>query len=299
MRLVVQTRTKVNAWLRVFPLREGHAFHELESLFLPVDFGDRLLIDAFPSSTSGLRLTSNRRDLLPQNSVSQAWQVFAGALARVPVHPTFWIDAYLDKRVPEQTGLGAGSGDAGEMLLLLNQLHAFPFSSLQLRLLAHTLGSDVPFFVEKGPCIVRGTGNAVEPLPSFPHLTCCVVLPPFRIDTRAAYRALDDVMTRQGASSAEPSASMETVIDALTTCEPLRQTPVSRLNAFAVALGDNTACFLGIRDMLLARGAIVSDLSGSGSAVFGIYAKRAAAEAAALEVQQHFRATRTFVAGIL
>lgn len=299
MRLVVQTRTKINAWLRVSPLREGQPFHELESLFLPVDFGDRLLIDALPSSTSGLRLTSNRRDLLPQNSVGQAWQAFVDALARVPVHPTFWIDAYLEKRVPEQTGLGAGSGDAGEMLLLLNQLHAFPFSGLQLGVLARSLGSDVPFFVEKSPCVVRGTGDTVEPLPSFRRLVCCLVLPPFRVDTRTAYRTLDAVMRRQGTSSAEPSVSMETVMAALAAREPLRQASASRLNAFAVALGDNTACFLAIRDALLANGAILSDLSGSGSVVFGIYARRAAAEAAALEVQQHFRATRTFVAEIL
>jgi len=297
MRFVVCTRTKVNAWLRVLPLKEGQALHELVSLFLPVDFGDRLLIEASPSPTSRLRLTCNRRDLLPGNSVQKAWQAFVDALGHAASHPSFGIDAHLEKHVPEQTGLGAGSGDAGEMLLFLNQLHAFPFSSLQLRALARDLGSDVPFFVESGPCLVQGTGDVVEPLPSFPRLTCCIVVPSFRIDTGTAYRVLSDVMTRHGPSAAEPSVSVEAVMNALTTCEPIQQAP--RLNAFSAALGDNTACFLAIRDLLLESGAIISDLSGSGSAIFGVYAKRAAAEAAALEVQQHFRATRTFVAGIL
>jgi 4-diphosphocytidyl-2-C-methyl-D-erythritol kinase len=299
MRLVVQTRTKVNVWLRVFPLREGHAFHELESLFLPVDFGDRLLIDAFPSSTPGLRLMSNRRDLLPQNSVHEAWQAFVNVLAHVPMHPTFWIDAYLEKHVPEQTGLGAGSGDAGEMLLLLNELHAFPFSNLQLRVLAHALGSDVPFFVESGPCIVRSTGETVEPLPSFFHLTCCIALPSFRIDTGVAYRALDDVMAAHGPSSAEPSVSMQAVMDALTAREPLHLPEALRLNAFDAVLGDNAVSFLAIRDVLLANGAIISDLSGSGSAVFGIYAERAAAEAAALDIRRLSEHVRTIVAQVL
>jgi 4-diphosphocytidyl-2-C-methyl-D-erythritol kinase len=299
MHFVVRTRTKVNAWLRVLPLKEGHALHELVSLFLPVDFGDRLLIQASPSPTPSLHLTCNRSDLLPGNSVQKAWQAFANALAHVASHPSFGIDAHLEKHVPEQTGLGAGSGDAGEMLLFLNQLHAFPFSSLQLRVLARDLGSDVPFFVESGPCLVQGTGDVVEPLPSFPRLTCCIVVPSFRIDTGAAYRLLDDVMTRQGPSAAEPSVSMEAVMNALTTCEPIRQVQAPRLNAFSSALGDNIVPFLAIRDLLLASGAILSDLSGSGSAIFGVYAKRAAAEAAALGVQQHFRAARTFVAGIL
>jgi 4-diphosphocytidyl-2C-methyl-D-erythritol kinase len=92
---------------------------------------------------------------------------------------------------------------------------------------------------------------------------------------------------------------MEAVMNALTTCEPIRQAQAPRLNAFSSALGDNIVPFLAIRDLLLASGAILSDLSGSGSAIFGVYAKRAAAEAAALGVQQHFRAARTFVAGIL
>jgi 4-diphosphocytidyl-2-C-methyl-D-erythritol kinase len=299
MRLVVETRTKINAWLRVLPLGEGRTLHELESLFLPVAFGDRLIVDASASSTPGFCLTSNRPDLLPRNSVRAAWQAFAGALMCVSLHPSFWIEVRLDKRVPERTGLGAGSGDAGAMLLILNKLYAFPFNNLQLRALAGTLGSDVPFFVESGPCVVRGTGDAVEPLPSFGPLTCCIVLPPFRTDTKMAYRVLDEVMAIEGPSAGEPSISLETVMDALTTREPPCQPETPRLNAFDVALGNDTVRFLAIREILAASGAILSDLSGSGSAVFGVYAERAAALAAALEVRRQTEHVRTIVAQIL
>ncbi|RIE07928.1 hypothetical protein SMC6_05120 [Candidatus Cryosericum odellii] len=72
-----------------------------------------------------------------------------------------------------------------------------------------------------------------------------------------------------------------------------------RLNSFEATLGENTTSFLNIRSTLLASGAILAGLSGSGSAVFGIYAERAAAEAAALGVQQRVSAARTFVAEIL
>ncbi|MHB8071699.1 MAG: 4-(cytidine 5'-diphospho)-2-C-methyl-D-erythritol kinase [Candidatus Cryosericum sp.] len=273
--------------------------HELESLFVPVEFGDRLIVDASSAPTPGFRLTSNRKDLLPRNSVREAWRAFSDALTRVPVHPCLWIDVHLDKRVPEQTGLGAGSGDAGAMLLLLNELYSFPFNGLQLRAIAYTLGSDVPFFVESGPCIVRGTGETVEPLPSFSNLTCCIVLPSFRIDTGVAYRALDDIMAADGPSSAEPSVSMQAVMGALTARESLHPPEAFRLNAFDAVLGENSASFLAIRDTLLANGAIISDLSGSGSAVFGIYAERAAAEAAALDIRRLSEHVRTIVAEIL
>ena len=295
----VETRIKVNAWLRVVPKRDGQELHELESLFLSVATGDRLHFDTLPSSRGEFHLTSNRPDLVPQNSVQQAWVAFNNAIEPLHGHRILQISAYLEKRIPEKTGLGAGSGDAGAALLALNQLHGFPLGHDQLLALASSLGSDVPFFVRPGPCIVHGTGKIVDPISPLPPLWCCIVLPIFRIDTRRAYAALDDAITRGGASEAEPSVDLNSVIKALRTRTPLGGSDEIRLNSFEATLGENTASFLSIRSMLLASGAILAGLSGSGSAVFGIYAERAAAEAAALDVQQRVSAARTFVAEIL
>lgn len=299
MRLTLETRTKVNAWLRVLPRRNGQALHELESLFLSVATGDRLHFDVLPSSSAEFHLTSNRPDLVPRSSVQQAWTAFNSAIQPLHGRRTFRISAYLEKRIPERTGLGAGSGDAGAALLTLNRLHGFPLGHDQLIALASSLGSDVPFFVQSGPCIVRGTGDRVEPLPSFPHLTCCIALPEFRVDTRHAYELLDNAMANNGASAVDPSVSLDVVLEALQKLEPLSPSGSFRLNSFDAALGENTASFLNIRNILLASGAILAGLSGSGSAVFGIYAERATAEAAALEVQRRTSAVRTLVAEIL
>jgi 4-diphosphocytidyl-2-C-methyl-D-erythritol kinase len=185
------------------------------------------------------------------------------------------------------------------MLLLLNQLHGFPFNKSQLHAIACQVGSDVPFFVESGPCIVRGTGDQVETLPRFPHLSCCIALPGFRVDTRNAYGLLDSAMAANGTSAADPSVSLEFVLEALQRLEPFPGSEASRLNSFEATLGENTVGFLNIRSMLLTSGAVLAGLSGSGSAVFGIYAERAAAEAAALELQRRVSAVQTFVAEIL
>jgi len=299
MRLTVETRTKINAWLRVLPKEKGDALHGLESLFLPIALGDRLIVDTSLSETPGFLLSSNRPDLVPGNTVQQAWDAFVDSCPPARGRPCFQIAVHLEKRIPEQTGLGAGSGDAGTMLLLLNQLHGFPFNIRQLHAIACRIGSDVPFFVESGPCIVRGTGDRVEPLPSFPHLTCCIALPGFRVDTRHAYGLLDSAMADNGTSAVDPSVSLDVVLEALRKVEPLSHSGSFRLNSFDAALGEHTASFLNIRGMLLASSAILSGLSGSGSAVFGIYAERAAAEAAALKVQRRVSAVRTFVAEIL
>jgi 4-diphosphocytidyl-2-C-methyl-D-erythritol kinase len=297
--LDVETRIKVNAWLRVVPKRDGQELHELESLFLSVATGDRLHFDTLPASRGEFHLTSNRPDLVPCNSVQQAWTAFISTIQFLPKHCTLQISAYLEKRIPEKTGLGAGSGDAGAALFALNQLHGSPLNHGQLVALASSLGSDVPFFVRSGPCIVRGTGEIVDPIPPFPPLWCCIVLPTFRIDTRRAYAALDNAITREGASEVEPMVDVNSVIKALRTRVSLGGSNEMRLNSFERTLGENAASFLSIRSMLLASDAILAGLSGSGSAVFGIYAERAAAEAAALGVQQRVSAARTFVAEIL
>jgi 4-diphosphocytidyl-2C-methyl-D-erythritol kinase len=106
-------------------------------------------------------------------------------------------------------------------------------------------------------------------------------------------------MAANGTSAADPSVSLEFVLEALQRLEPFPGSEASRLNSFEATLGENTVGFLNIRSMLLTSGAVLAGLSGSGSAVFGIYAERAAAEAAALELQRRVSAVQTFVAEIL
>jgi 4-diphosphocytidyl-2C-methyl-D-erythritol kinase len=126
-----------------------------------------------------------------------------------------------------------------------------------------------------------------------------MALPGFRVNTRNAYGLLDIAMADNGTVAVDPSVSLESVVEALRKLEPLSLCNTSRLNSFETTLGDNTADFLSIRSMLVASGAVLAGLSGSGSAVFGIYAERAAALAAALEVRRRVSAVRTFVAEIL
>lgn len=297
--LCIDTRIKVNAWLRVLPRSGRRELHELESLFLSIATGDRLHLDAFPSTSAEFHLTSNRPDLLPHNSVQQAWLAFTDAIQPLAVRHTFRISAYLEKHIPEKTGLGAGSGDAGAALLALNRLHGLPLSHHQLITLAASVGSDVPFFVESGTCMVRGLGDRLESQPLPPHLTCCIALPPFRVDTGHAYALLDSAMDNGEVSAVDPSISLAAVLEALRTLKPLVRPASYRLNSFETTLGENTTSFQSIRNVLFTSGAILAGLSGSGSAVFGVYASRAAAEAAALDVQRRVSVTRTIVAEIV
>ncbi len=297
--LSITTNIKINAWLRILPRQNGTHLHELESLFLPVAYGDHLLIEACPSEAPELLLSSNRNDLLAENTVQTAWKAFVSALSPRQMHPSYRITVHLEKRVPERTGLGGGSGDAGAMLLTLNQLHGSPLSDHDLLSIAMRLGSDVPFFVQNGASIIRGTGQIIDRIPPLPPLWCCIALPTFRISTSQAYTVLDEVMAAQGVSAVDPTIDLNSAINVLRTGTALSDHGIQRLNSFETALGDNLTLFLDIRTELLAAGAILSGLSGSGSAVFGIYTERATAEAAALAIRERRSVDRTFVAKVL
>ncbi|MGB9665767.1 MAG: 4-(cytidine 5'-diphospho)-2-C-methyl-D-erythritol kinase [Candidatus Cryosericum sp.] len=297
-RLLLRTRAKVNAWLHVLPRRHDEPLHEIESLFLPLVYGDDLIIQATPSDEPAFRLSSNRMDLLVNNSVEAAWQAFMNTLSHDARRLQWTIAAHLQKNIPERTGLGAGSGDAASMLLALNQLYERPLDEAQLLAVAGRLGSDVPFFIQHKCSIVQGTGQIVVPIPALPPLWCCLALPAFRTSTRAAYAALDEAMALQGTPATDPTVSLDSAIAALQTLSVLPAHESQRLNSFEAVLGGDRPVFLEIRRVLLASGALLSGLSGSGSAIFGIYAERAAAEAAALILQTRQNVQQTFVAKI-
>ncbi len=301
VQIVVQTHTKINAWLQVMPRPTSTAaLHELVSIFLPLQAGDCLRVMATPARKAVFHLTSNRSDLIPGNSLEVAWQIFITALKNKELTPSFMIDAYLEKHIPERTGLGAGSGDAGAMLVLLNRLHDLPFTVSQLRVLASHAGSDVPFFIESRPSIVYGTGNQIEPLETLPSLAFCIALPSFRIGTKEAFNRLDDVVATSGESAADPSLPLKTVLGILQMGETAqRQLPWQRLNSFEAVLEGNAVSVDILKSIFLETGAILAGLSGSGSSVYGIYAKRATAETAARSIQNQFPEIRTFVTEML
>jgi len=293
-----ETSTKINAWLRVLPREEREQLHELESLFVRTALGDLLSLSAAPADLPAFQLSSNRPELIPGNSVTRSWAVFTEALSTASKPAILNIHAHLEKRIPEQTGLGAGSGDAAACLLALNDLHGHPFAPATLTQLASRVGSDVPFLTSRmSAASVHGTGGFLAPVPELPELWACLVLPPFKVDTRTAYRTLDDIMFRSGPAAVEPTVSMEEVIAALQGHGRLPAgSHALRLNAFESALGEYKLLFEQVRRALWGTGARIAGLSGSGSAMFGVYESRAAASAAARDLKQRLTSCQALVA---
>jgi 4-diphosphocytidyl-2-C-methyl-D-erythritol kinase len=252
-------------------------YHELESIFLALNFGDTLAFTLLDEpGTVDIRFPAG--GLLPpgENIVGKA-----AALFRAETGFNRGLRVDVEKRIPLGGGMGGGSSDAASTLLALNRLSGAGLSAARLGEMAGKLGSDVPFFLTGGAAWVNGRGEHIQPLPVPPGLWVALVNPGFSSGTAAAFRLLD--ASRGGVSGAVPGPGNagdpppEVYMKALAG-NP-RDWPF--LNDFLPVLSPGEA---GVYHRILARlkrlGADFSGLSGTGSTCFGVFCDRKRAEKA-------------------
>ena len=195
--LVIFAPAKVNLHLAVGDKRPD-GFHNLESVFTAVDFGDTLYFILKEEGESGLDIdeitmfgmeANEQNPPIPpeKNIVLKALTLF-----RAKTHFSKALGIKIEKRIPIGGGLGGGSSDAAAALLAFNKLAGFPLGFEALLELAAALGSDVPFFIHQTTAAkVTGRGECIQPVDlSFKHFV--LVNPGFVSDTAAAFRLLDE-----------------------------------------------------------------------------------------------------------
>jgi len=179
---------KTNVSLRVLGKR-ADGFHELETLMVPLTLADTIRIektdgDALAFSCSDTSLPTDDSNL----AVRAARLILSASNAR-----SGW-QIHLEKHIPHGAGLGGGSSDAATVLMGMNELLGRPFSTKELSEMAAQLGSDVPFFIARGPALCKGRGEIVEPA-DFPANTSILLLkPPFGVPTPWAYSRWGDAI---------------------------------------------------------------------------------------------------------
>ena len=155
--MVIFPGSKINIGLNITAKRSD-GYHDLESIFFPIPLSDILEInksDHFSIEISGLPIQGNSTD----NLVVKAYQLMVDHYQISPVK------IHLHKIVPMGAGLGGGSADGAATLVLLNNLFELNVSNAKLEVLAQSLGSDCPFFIENQPAYVQGTGDILTALP--------------------------------------------------------------------------------------------------------------------------------------
>ena len=264
---------KLNLTLEILGLRPD-GYHELTMLMQAVSLSDSVTIvqgTGKPWALSCETPTGQMIPDLPCDSRNLAWKA-AECFFRHTGLPDGGISIRIVKRIPAQAGLAGGSADAAAVLRGLNECSGFPLDRGALCALGADCGSDVPFCVLGGTALVQGRGERVNtvPLERVQHYVICK--PPFGISTAKLYAQSDRFPS---ALRPDPAALL-----ACLRRDAIAQAGTLLCNALeAVAVREHPA-LLAIRQDLLEAGACGARMTGSGSAVFGLFPDEAAAKAA-------------------
>lgn len=244
---------KINLGLSVLGKRSD-GFHDMESVLYPVLLRDAL--DIVPASDtthfqiSGSEIPGNIED----NLVLKAYQLLDQDYKIGPVK------IHLHKKIPTGAGLGGGSSDAASTLVLLNHLFSFGLSMDDLEEYARQLGSDCPFFIRNLPSLVSGRGDRLTPLDI--HLedyNLLIVKARVHINTASAY------------SWVQPSRNRIPLIEQIAL--PVETWDGQVQNDFEGPVFSRFPELMAIKNRIKGLGAVYASLTGTGSAVYGLFHK--------------------------
>ena len=253
-------RTKLNLGLRVLGKRPD-GYHELDTVFLELDWGDTLHFEAaetFQFITNGLSIEDGGENICER----------AHAMFSAEVGQDLPVKIVLEKVVPPGSGLGGGSADAAAVLKGLNQIIETPLEQEQLEAMALKLGADVPFFLRGGLQHGTGVGEFLEPKERGFEGAILLVIPPIHISTKQAFEALKIPLTAHKAPF-----TFGRLLDKATLVRFFENEFESVVFHMHPEIGT-------IKNELLKQGAYYASLSGSGSTVYGIFDSLGTARAA-------------------
>ena len=266
----LEARAKINWSLSVLGRRED-GYHLMDMVMQPVSLADTLTLT--PAEEIRLTVRGGGSDL-PGDERNLCWR--AAETLRSLTGRQEGVAITLEKRIPSQAGLGGGSADCAAVLLGLNRLWELGLSQVQLEETGLALGADVPFCLRGGLCRVGGIGEKLQMLPEAPGWPLVIVKPCAGLSTGEIYRRFDS-LTRP-----EP-ADTDAVITGL--CAGQIRSGQVRLRNDLQPVSEALRPEIGEACRRLVQcGAAAALMSGSGSAVFGVFetAGQAAAAAASL-----------------
>ena len=263
----VAAPAKVNLALLVGPVRPD-GFHEIASLMLPVTLADRVVVERTPGA--GLDVVC---DVAPgeQNLAARIVRELETRLER-----TFEVRITISKHVPHGGGLGGGSSDAAATLVALERLFDLDLSTRLRYEVAAAVGSDVPFFLWPGPQLAMGRGQVLKPV-ELPELDLVVAVPGIGLSTAVVYGWRDEDAETTLKQFAPRAGELASAAQSATTAADVAALVRNDLEAGVVARRPEVGA---LRERLLAAGALTAAMTGSGAAVFGLFATAAAARAA-------------------
>lgn len=277
MKLTELAPAKLNLTLEVGEKRSD-GYHEVQSVMSCAALYDEVALES--GTGSGISMTCDCPGL-PLDDTNLCLRAAKLFFKKTGI-PCEGLHIDLTKRIPMQSGLGGGSADAAAVLRGLRKLYRPEMMIKDLERMAAELGSDVPFCVRSVTAMVRGRGEQLLKLPKLPLCWFVICKPEFSFSTAEMYAKLDEK---------EPVSSIDTLglIKAL-EYQDMQEISDRLGNCFEGVLEENSEIF-AIKNRLLALGARNACMSGSGSAVYGLFTQEDEAKAAAAELQKAYPQT--------
>ena len=258
----VAAQAKVNLLLRVLA-REETGYHAIETVFLRLSLVDDIVVRVGPDVRG--RSLDCSGDALPEGGLGPSENNLAYRAACAYSDETGWPATFaieLTKQIPTGAGLGGGSADAGAVLRALDAMSPSPLGH-RLVEIAPSLGADVAFMTIDSPMALGwGRGERLLPLPALAPRPIVLLMPPFAVSTRDAYKWLSHDRGEYEAcgSLLQPSE--------LGTWEGVTSLATNDFEAVVSRRHPEIASYV---EALKRSGALLATMSGSGSAVFGVF----------------------------
>ncbi|MBI4930139.1 MAG: 4-(cytidine 5'-diphospho)-2-C-methyl-D-erythritol kinase [Bacteroidetes bacterium] len=248
---------KINIGLNIIRKRED-GYHDIESIMYPLkgivyDALEIIQSSEFGVQSSGIKIPGDEKN----NLCVKAYHLIA---KDYPLPP---IKIYLHKAIPIGAGLGGGSADGAFMIRLLNDEFKLGLAWGEMHHYARQLGSDCSFFISNQPVFAEGKGDELEPVQlSLSNYHIAVVYPNIHINTAEAYREMDE---GQGTRDEGKKQLIELIK------LPIEKWKGNIVNDFEEAIFPKQPEIKKIKEKLYSLGALYASMSGSGSAVYGIF----------------------------
>tara|TARA_A100001015_G_scaffold178127_1_gene198034 strand:- start:1366 stop:2205 length:840 start_codon:yes stop_codon:yes gene_type:complete len=242
---------KINLGLNVIS-KKNNGYHNLESCFCPINLFDIIEIKKSDSSsfrTSGIKIPGKSKENIIFKIIKEI---------KTKVKP---LDIFLYKNIPLGSGLGGGSSNATFSLLTINKLLNLKIKKNELFRITKKVGSDCPFFINNEVSYVQGTGNIIEKINiDIYNKKIIIIIPNLHISTKEAFKKI---------SINKPKYSIKTILEN----ESIEKWEKYIFNDFENYTFFKYNFLKKIKESLYNYGALFSSLSGTGSAIYGIFNK--------------------------
>lgn len=270
MRITVQAQAKINWALDILSRRED-GYHEMDMLMQKIALSDEIRFETARWTTltvNGHLIANAGKNLI----------VRAANLLNEYMGEKRGVRITLSKRIPVRAGLGGGSADCAAALMALNDLWGFKLPAKTLKKLVLSLGADVPYCMENDFCRVRGIGEDVQTLENAPKIPLVVACVSPGLSTQAVFSNFDE------AGDSPLNVPMEKLCGRLTAGDFRAADEISG-NALERAAIRLLPAVADTMERMRACGSLYTRMSGSGSAVFGVFETADKAREAAQKIE--------------